>query len=69
MPPRKSKSYRGVVLTTQGWDKFQAKTRAELDENSGDRFTQEELSERTGLSLTTISKVLRRSAPVDEQSL
>lgn len=70
MPPHKNRSYQGVVLTTQGWNKFQsAKTQVEFEENEGDRFTQEELSERTGLSLTTISKVLRRSVPVDEQSL
>jgi WD40 repeat protein/transcriptional regulator with XRE-family HTH domain len=69
-PPQKTRSYRGAVLTTQGWEKLQAaKTQIELNENAGDRFTQEELSERMGLSLTTISKVLRRSAPVDEQSL
>ncbi|MDX2243589.1 MAG: NB-ARC domain-containing protein [Leptolyngbyaceae cyanobacterium bins.302] len=70
MPPQKTKHYRGVILTRQGWDRFQvAKTQAELNENAGDRFTQEELSDRMGLSLTTISKVLRRSAPVDQQSL
>jgi transcriptional regulator with XRE-family HTH domain len=70
MPPQKTKHYRGVILTRQGWDKFQAaKTQTELNDNAGDRFTQEELSDRMGLSLTTISKVLRRSAPVDQQSL
>jgi transcriptional regulator with XRE-family HTH domain len=54
----------------QGWDRLQAaKTQVEFSENTGDRLTQEDLSERMGLSLTTISKVLRRSAPVDEQSL
>jgi WD40 repeat protein/transcriptional regulator with XRE-family HTH domain len=69
-PLQKTKSHRGVVLTSQGWEKLQAaKAQAELNENAGDRFTQEELSERMGLSLTTLSKVLRRSAPVDEQSL
>jgi transcriptional regulator with XRE-family HTH domain len=70
MPPQKTKHYRGVILTRQGCDRFQAaKTQAELNENAGNRFTQEELSDRMDLSLTTISKVLRRSAPVDEQSL
>ena len=70
MPPQKTRPYRGVVLTTQGWDRLQAaKTQVEFSENAGDRLTQEELSERMGLSLATISKVLRRSAPVDEQSL
>jgi WD40 repeat protein/transcriptional regulator with XRE-family HTH domain len=70
MPSQKTGSYRGFVLTTQGWDRLQAaRTQVELSENAGDRLTQEDLSERMGLSLTTISKVLRRSAPVDEQSL
>ena len=70
MPPQKTRPHRGFVLTTQGWDRIQAaKTQVEFSENAGDRFTQEDLSERMGLSLTTVSKVLRRSAPVDEQSL
>ncbi|KGF71493.1 hypothetical protein DO97_19265 [Neosynechococcus sphagnicola sy1] len=67
---QKTRRYRGVILTVQGWDKFQtAKTQAELSENAGDRFTLEELSERMGLSLNTIAKVLGRSDPVDKQSL
>ncbi len=37
-----------------------AKSEAEFQENAGDRFTLEELSERRGLSLRTISKVLGR---------
>ncbi|MEE3719401.1 NB-ARC domain-containing protein [Tumidithrix elongata RA019] len=66
----KAKRYRGVILTVQGWEKFQAtKTQAEFDENAGDRFTLEELSERMGLSLNTIAKVLGRSDPIDKQSL
>jgi WD40 repeat protein/transcriptional regulator with XRE-family HTH domain len=70
MPSQKTRLYRGVVLTPQGWDRLQAaKTQVEFSENAGDRLTQEDLSERMGLSLTTISKVLRRSAPVDEQTL
>jgi WD40 repeat protein/transcriptional regulator with XRE-family HTH domain len=70
MPLHKTKRYRGVILTAQGWDKLQAaKTQAEFNENAGDRFTLEELSERMSLSLNTISKVLGRSEPVDKQSL
>ena len=70
MSSQKPKHRRGVILTKQGWDRFQAaKIQAELDENAGDRFTQEELSDRTGLSLTTIAKVLKRSIPVDKPSL
>ncbi len=70
MQRQKTKRYRGVILTVQGWNNLQAaKTQAEFNENAGDRFTLEELSERTGLSLNTISKVLGRSDPVDKQSL
>ncbi len=47
MQLQKARRYRGVILTIQGWDKFQAaKIQAEFDENVGDRFTLEELSER-----------------------
>jgi NB-ARC domain len=68
MPPRSRE--RGVILTLQGWSKLQAaKFQAELQENAGDRFTLEELSGRTVLSLGTISKVLGRLEPVDRYSL
>ena len=70
MQQQKAKRYRGVILTERGWDEFQtAKVRAEFAENAGDRFTLEELSERMGLSLNTIVKVLGRAEPVDKQSL
>ncbi|XGV96578.1 MAG: NB-ARC domain-containing protein [Leptolyngbya sp. BL-A-14] len=70
MPPQRNKRSRGVVLTAQGWNRFQtAKVQAEFSENAGDRFTLEELSERMGLSLATIAKVLGRTEPVDKQSL
>lgn len=66
----KPKRARGVILTLHGWDKLQAaKSHFEFQENAGDRFTLEELSERTGLSVRTISKVLGRSEPVDKYSL
>lgn len=61
---------RGVILTLQGWHKLQtAKSQAEFQENAGDRFTLEELNERTELSLNTISKVLGRLESVDRSSL
>jgi WD40 repeat protein/transcriptional regulator with XRE-family HTH domain len=70
MLQQKTRRYRGVILTIQGWDKLQAaKVQAEVYENRGDRFTLEALSERMGLSLNTIAKVLGRSDPVDKQSL
>ena len=68
IPPRSRE--RGVILTLQGWRKLQtAKSESEFQENAGDRFTLEELSERTELSLNTISKVLGRLESVDRSSL
>ncbi|WP_250123509.1 hypothetical protein [Chroococcidiopsis sp. CCMEE 29] len=61
---------RGVILTLHGWNKLQtAKSQVEFEENAGDHFTLEELSERTELSSRTISKVLGRLEPVDRYSL
>jgi WD40 repeat protein len=65
-----SRRRRGVILTLKGWDKFQAaKTQAEFDENAGDSFSLEELSDRTRLALHTISRILGRLEPVDKSSL
>jgi len=70
MPLQNTRRYRGVILTAQGWVKFQAaKTQAEFNENVGDRFTLEELSKRMGLSFNTIAMVLGRAEPVDKKSL
>ncbi|MDZ8187318.1 MAG: hypothetical protein RMX96_21030 [Nostoc sp. ChiSLP02] len=41
-----SRRRRGVILTLKGWEKFQAvKTQVEFDENGGDSFSLEELSD------------------------
>ena len=70
MAQQKAKRIRGVVLSLHGWDKLQvAKTQVEEEENAGDRFTLEELSDRTGLALHTISKILGRLESVDKSSL
>ncbi|MEX0270165.1 NB-ARC domain-containing protein [Leptolyngbyaceae cyanobacterium UHCC 1019] len=61
---------RGVILSPQGWQKFQAaKQQAESDETWGKHFTQEDLSDRTGLSLNTLSRLFKREQGVDRQSL
>jgi transcriptional regulator with XRE-family HTH domain len=61
---------RGVILSPQGWQKFQtAKQQAESDEIWGKHFTQEDLSDRTGLSLNTLSRLFKREQGVDRQSL
>ncbi|NHC36102.1 hypothetical protein QH73_0015865 [Scytonema millei VB511283] len=70
MPPAKSKRERGVILTPQGWQKLQrAKQAVEVESNWGRRLTREQLSDRTGLSLHTISRILQRQERVDRQSL
>lgn len=61
---------RGVVLSPQGWQRFQAaKQQAESENNWNKRFTQEDLTERTGLSLATLARILKRELGVDRQSL
>jgi NB-ARC domain len=70
MKQQPSRRRRGVILTLQGWDKFQAaKTQVEFDENTGDSFSLEELSDRTHLALHTISRIMGRLEPVDKSSL
>jgi WD40 repeat protein len=66
----KPKRDRGVILTARGWQKLQqAMQVAELEQNWGQRFTREQLSERTGLSLHTISRILKREEAVDRLSI
>jgi hypothetical protein len=61
---------RGVILTSRGLEKLQAaRTEAESRENSGNRYTLEELSERTNLSVDTLMKVFACETGVDRQTL
>ncbi|MBW4527067.1 MAG: pentapeptide repeat-containing protein [Phormidium tanganyikae FI6-MK23] len=61
---------RGVILSPHGWQRFQAvKQQVESAENWGKRLTQEDLNERTGLSLNTLIRILKRELGVDRQSL
>ncbi|MBN3907921.1 MAG: AAA-like domain-containing protein [Nostoc sp. NMS1] len=70
MADQKQRRRRGVLLTLQGLKKLQeAKSEAEFQENYGNRYTLEALSDRTGLSLDTLMKVLKCEAGVDRQSL
>ncbi|MEI2579563.1 hypothetical protein [Scytonema sp. PRP1] len=56
---------RGAILSPQGWQKFQtAKQQAESDETWGKRFSQEDLSARTGLSLNTLARIFKRELGV-----
>jgi transcriptional regulator with XRE-family HTH domain len=61
---------RGIVLSPQGWQRFQvAKQQTESAQSWGKHLTQEDLSDRTGLSLNTLYRVLKRELGVDQQSL
>lgn len=61
---------RGVILTSQGLKKLQkAKSDAEYQENRGNRYTLEALSERTGLAVDTLMKVFACDTGVDKQTL
>jgi AraC-like DNA-binding protein len=61
---------RGVILTATGLEKLQkAKSEVEWQENSGKRYTLEELSDRTGLSVDTLMKIFAGEVGVDKQSL
>jgi transcriptional regulator with XRE-family HTH domain len=66
----KSRRDRGVILTTKGWQKLQqAMQAAAAEQNWGQRFTREQLSDLTGLSLQTVSRILKREAAVDRLSI
>jgi len=61
---------RGFVLTQMGWHKLQkAMNESANQEQFGERYTIEELSDRTGLDPGTVSKVLAREERVDRSSL
>ena len=61
---------RGVILSPIGWQRFQsAKQQAESEETGDKHFTQEDLRDRTTLSLNTLSRIFKREQGVDRQSL
>ena len=68
MPKQRRK--RGVVLTPEGLEKLQnARRESELEEKFGQRYTLEELSERTELDLQTIKRVLAGKEGVDRRTI
>jgi WD40 repeat protein/ABC-type dipeptide/oligopeptide/nickel transport system ATPase subunit len=78
MGERKTSRRRGAILTTAGYQRLQAARRKrEYSLNFGDRYTREQLSSLTGLSIKTIAKIfdlttdlaLERSISVDKQTL
>ena len=67
---QKTRRRRGLLLTSQGLKKLQtAKSKAEIGENSGNRYTLEALNERTGLSVDTLMKIFACELGVDKQTL
>ncbi len=70
MPPKQSKRKRGVFLSPAGWQRLQsAERQAEIRNNDGAPYTLEAISTLTQLSPNTITKVRRRQAAVDRQTL
>jgi uncharacterized protein (DUF4213/DUF364 family) len=70
MKPHKPKRRRGVILSSQGQQRLSlAKRQAEIQKNFGDRYTLEELSEHTRLSLSTVTQVVEAQIGVDKQTI
>ncbi|MBR8833799.1 MAG: pentapeptide repeat-containing protein [Stigonema ocellatum SAG 48.90 = DSM 106950] len=71
MKPQNQQRNRGLILSLKGWQKFQnAKLEWECQqENSGSKFTLDELSEHAGITAVTFRKVLNREVGVDKQTL
>ncbi|MEO0757079.1 MAG: AAA-like domain-containing protein [Cyanobacteria bacterium J06648_16] len=68
--PSKRRRRRGVILTATGLERLKsAKADAECYENRGQRYTLEALSERTGVGIDTLAKVLAAETRVDKQTL
>jgi hypothetical protein len=66
----KQRRKRGVILTRLGLQKFQAaKSQAEMMDNGDRRYTLEDLSEMTGVSMDTLTKVFACESGVDKQTL
>jgi WD40 repeat protein/transcriptional regulator with XRE-family HTH domain len=66
----KQKRKRGIILTPEGLQKLQsAKLTTEFNENYGNRYTLEDLSERIGINTATISKVMSREDGVDKRTI
>ncbi len=69
-PVNAQKRKRGVILSSQGWQRLQAAEHLfAVRENASYPFTLEQLSDRTGLSSKTLTKVRHREKPVDQPTL
>ena len=66
----KQRRRRGIVLTAMGLNRLQSAIQsAQLQENDGRRFTQEELSNRIGVSTNTLSRLWSLKTTVDSRSV
>lgn len=64
------KRKRGVILSSQGWQRLKAaEYLSAARDNAGSTYTLEQLSDRTGLSTKTLTKVRHRQKPVDQPTL
>lgn len=69
-PSLSQKRRRGVILSAQGWQRLQAaEYLSAARDNAGSLYTLEQLSDRTGLSTKTLTKVRHRQKPVDQPTL
>jgi hypothetical protein len=67
---QQSKRQRGVILSASGWQRLQAaKHQSEIQGNFAQPYTLEKLTELTGLSNNTVTKVQHRQVAVDQQTL
>ncbi|MFB2972496.1 AAA-like domain-containing protein [Aerosakkonema sp. BLCC-F183] len=66
----KEKRKRGVILTLQGLQKLEAaKAESESKDNNGNRYTLEQMSDRTRLAINTVMKIYAREIGVDRSTL
>ncbi len=70
MEATRQRRRRGIVLTATGLKRLQAAIQtAQLQENDGRRFTQEELSSRIGVSTNTITRLWSLKTGLDARSV
>ncbi|MDY6900281.1 MAG: AAA-like domain-containing protein [Cyanobacteriota bacterium] len=70
MEAARQRRRRGIVLTAMGLKRLQTAIQsAQLQENEGRRFTQEELSNRIGVSTNTLSRLWSLKTAVDSRSV
>ncbi len=70
MEAAKQRRRRGIVLTARGLKRLQTAIQsAQLEENNGRRFTQEELSCRIGISTNTLSRLWSLKTGLDSRSV